>query len=939
MATRERTEKSTDSASIKRTTTAAIRRETPGAILQRMEQAPETIRPADILRLQRAVGNRATQRIIQAKLKLGPAGDQYEQEADRVAKQVVRASRQPDVQRGPLEEDELQMKPLAGSISQVNRALLNPLPSQRLQRYSEDEDELQAKSLEDPSRSGKIPFAVSPPIQRNEMDEEELQAKRLTGNGSGKIPFAAPAKIQRNEMDEEELQAKRLTGNGSGKIPFAAPTKIQRNEMDEDELQAKPLTGNRSGKIPFAVPPQIQQHGAEEEIQATANHGLEGGDVDEGVARSIQSAKGGGAPLDDGVRSSMEQGFGADFSGVRVHTGGQADALNRSLNARAFTTGSDIFFGKGQYNPGSTGGQELIAHELTHTVQQGAAGVQRDVIQRQVTNIQWNNATQAKPSTSGVKGGVFFITVNGTMHVVKATDSVGATRFAEQLVGMLGGANIETTQSIPVPQSDNEHGAILAVLNQLKPAQPDRNQFGSDGEFQEAVQKHQAYETKYAQFQQSPYFLVQQNMFTPGTNVLGTEDLMEDIYKAGGNKGNLQGRVDTEVQAQVNLLTNATLMQAVGRLLAIDSLFGNADRFEEMNVQNAFMRGDDTIGAIDTEAIMQSLTGTTQFAGTDIGEGSVPAGPTDVARYVDFVIGHNTTGGGRAISDDWNGTPSSNLAKLMSGSERDRWFKVTFVPKFVFRQDQMILNKYAQLGFPEDATQGNWVAVQQHIETGFQAGVDAVKTLMTSNQYDQVQQNYQNLSGQYGGTDNFNWDAFRIRGEYMSSMKDGLSHEEARQSILDRMTRRENAKTNTNIPPKVLRVLTFGTTNGLINTKEETQIKKVIQRVSLPNIKKIIHISNRGGLTKQAQKISGAQANVELNNRLEAARVHQLKNFNRDSRFNSLAVATNMAIASADRLRKKDVDQAVYRTKAGRQRARSALAQIGMDVNRWGPNA
>ncbi len=145
-------------------------------------------------------------------------------------------------------------------------------------------------------------------------------------------------------------------------------------------MQAKPLADRISQvRRAYLASAGVQREGMEEEeLQASPKHGLEGGDVDTDVARSIESAKGGGAPLHDGVRSSMEQGFGADFSGVRVHTGGEADALNRSLNARAFTTGNDIFFGKGQYNPGSSGGQELIAHELTHTVQQNAAGVQRN---------------------------------------------------------------------------------------------------------------------------------------------------------------------------------------------------------------------------------------------------------------------------------------------------------------------------------------------------------------------------------------------------------------------------------------------------------------------------------------------------------------------------------------------------------------------------------
>jgi hypothetical protein len=69
----------------------------------------------------------------------------------------------------------------------------------------------------------------------------------------------------------------------------------------------------------------------------------------------------------------MESAFGSDFSGVRVHTGSEAHALNRAVNAVAFTTGQDIFFRDGAYSPGSTDGKELLAHELTHVVQQGGA--------------------------------------------------------------------------------------------------------------------------------------------------------------------------------------------------------------------------------------------------------------------------------------------------------------------------------------------------------------------------------------------------------------------------------------------------------------------------------------------------------------------------------------------------------------------------------------
>jgi hypothetical protein len=88
------------------------------------------------------------------------------------------------------------------------------------------------------------------------------------------------------------------------------------------------------------------------------------------VEAAIEQARGGGRSLDAGIQRQMESAFGTNFSGVRVHTDSTADALNQSLSARAFTTGQDIFFRQGEYNPGSSSGKELLAHELTHVVQQ-----------------------------------------------------------------------------------------------------------------------------------------------------------------------------------------------------------------------------------------------------------------------------------------------------------------------------------------------------------------------------------------------------------------------------------------------------------------------------------------------------------------------------------------------------------------------------------------
>ncbi|MEQ8468383.1 eCIS core domain-containing protein [Coleofasciculus sp. E1-EBD-02] len=113
------------------------------------------------------------------------------------------------------------------------------------------------------------------------------------------------------------------------------------------------------GKVEPVAQPTVMRDG-----------GVGGGAIDASIEQSIQQAKGGGQGLSEDVREPMEQAFGADFSGVRVHNNSNADQLNRSLNARAFTTGPDIFFKQGEYNPGSRDGQELLAHELTHVVQQ-----------------------------------------------------------------------------------------------------------------------------------------------------------------------------------------------------------------------------------------------------------------------------------------------------------------------------------------------------------------------------------------------------------------------------------------------------------------------------------------------------------------------------------------------------------------------------------------
>ncbi len=90
-----------------------------------------------------------------------------------------------------------------------------------------------------------------------------------------------------------------------------------------------------------------------------------------GSKTELNSVKGNGFKLPKDTRSLMESGFGADFRGVKIHTDDSAVKMSRELNSQAFTCGKDIYFNKGKYNPNSSNGKLLLAHELTHVIQQG----------------------------------------------------------------------------------------------------------------------------------------------------------------------------------------------------------------------------------------------------------------------------------------------------------------------------------------------------------------------------------------------------------------------------------------------------------------------------------------------------------------------------------------------------------------------------------------
>ena len=200
--------------------------------------------------------------------------------------------------------------------------------------------------------------------QRNGGEEDALQAKHETSlqreesaeDEGEELQAKHDASVQR-QGEEDELQAKH-------------DPSVQR-QGEEDELQAKHDVSVQRESEEDEEEAIQGKHDTSLQRESEQTIGLEGGPVGPGMSSAINSARGGGSALADGVRSAAESTMGADFSGVRVHQDSQSDQLNRSMTAKAFTTGSDIFL-RGDQNASDT---SLMAHELTHVVQQGSGSV------------------------------------------------------------------------------------------------------------------------------------------------------------------------------------------------------------------------------------------------------------------------------------------------------------------------------------------------------------------------------------------------------------------------------------------------------------------------------------------------------------------------------------------------------------------------------------
>ena len=242
---------------------------------------------------------------IEPRLTVSPPSDAFEQEAERVADQVM--------------------------------SMPIPAPSA-------------AGPVAGGAQAGPAIHRLGNSIRRAPADTKDEKKKPDAAPQAGPEATQAGPRVEEEGRRQGQTPAREGQEQEKGRRQGQTPARPRRGEKKNEDYGADPV--QRAAESPGSVP-----------------------SVSPALEQTLDSRRGAGQPLPGDVRSFFEPRFGQDLSGVRLHTDPQAADAARDLKAQAFTRGQDVYFGPGQYQPQSDRGRHLLAHELTHTVQQspGAA--------------------------------------------------------------------------------------------------------------------------------------------------------------------------------------------------------------------------------------------------------------------------------------------------------------------------------------------------------------------------------------------------------------------------------------------------------------------------------------------------------------------------------------------------------------------------------------
>lgn len=557
------------------------------------------------------------------------------------------------------------------------------------------------------------------------------------------------------------LQLQRSVGNrgmlallarGQAKLTVGAADDPHEREADAVASQVLARLAERAPAVPAGTgePGEVVARRVSRCRHPAGRIGPEGGGLDRDTEAAIEGARRGGRPFDGELRRKMETAFGADFSSVKLHAGSEAAALNEAVGAQAFTVGADIFLGRGAPALESTEGQGLLAHELTHTVQQGGAAARASRSLRRfpatalanppIPAVDWgaDTASVAKAG-EGKSGGVFFVKTKNARDaiqslVVKPSFGVNANlaietapqlAFGDRAVSSLFGIGAPTSRI--VSKGTAEFNAIVATIGDKDVPPTDRD----DRQYWKPVRE-------------APAMIVMGAVPSASSLSALAEKAMDDPHA--------NERLHDAVFAKPFLFD-------LGKLMVADLLIGNDDRMVAgaMNIGNLMVSstGDGhKLYAIDTRAVLGEFDPLTVL---DKGSASLVGGFNSTRTHFDREPGEYLDGFFDTLKRWYRGGP-----------EKERAWANT-APEGALDPGELLLLTY----------QARRDEALRSFTAGFEDGMATVTALATT---PEGQEKMKGLTGEFDGqqgSEEVQYLPLRTNAHYLSNRAQGKSHEES----------------------------------------------------------------------------------------------------------------------------------------------------------------
>jgi|SRR5919199_3523993 hypothetical protein len=544
----------------------------------------------------------------------------------------------------------------------------------------------------------------------------------------------------------------------------------------------------------------------------------------------------------------------------------------------------------------------------------------------------WENEIHSVDvSTSGAKGGVLFLyekdpnnippVKNQPSYVVKLTDAPQRVLFAEYVLKKIGNAKIPKSLVVELDWTDfnTQYTDGMKLVNIiLKNRHPNVNQDPNKKTKYDDIINNQL-----NQANPKAAYIIIMKAFVGDQIATVSKDLENWLLKPQNKDAdkttkfselkdeNKQDpdlvKIAIAIAKTKKILNDSNKMKSLGRVLAADTLLGNADRFEYMNVGNAFFMPNktnatnatknDRIGVIDNDAFLSVYNPNklhpiiTQFY-------SYPDQKSSYS-YVEFLLKGGEellpeseyniqTDGSLGKPQGFNPAPTSSLTQLFSGKNFDnRYFVSNFFGKLLAATGgkadfQLLIDLYKDDGaiigqgtsypvFAGEASDDAWQQVKKSITAGFVEGLDAIKKM----KIDEYLFIYAHLVGLYGFDENFDFTAFKVRYFYMLKatldLKKGTFSFSDHETIVADIQKNYLSKQNLVIP-EIQEAFTFGIAHSDKNNQNllnKTEINEITAYVS------ILTEEEQRNITPQ---VTG-QPNLDYDQRVKAVRCAVLKRF------------------------------------------------------------